>query len=401
LYTGWYKNRVYNPCVPLSIYRRHSVDCRVHKLRLKAYEKKYFKDCDCPIWLTGSTDTERYPRQALGVRDWPAAEAKLRSLNAESKDETVHGLKLDECITRYLDARDDVKPKTLAQYKLLLGRLKDFAHGKNKFFVRELSVDVLEDFKTYGLAGLAGTSKGTSIAKLAHFLREAYRRGWIAESLVDKMRRHKAVYEQKQPYSEKEVKLILDAAGKINGGTTGYAKSAATFRLLVELMLETGLRVSDAVKFDPKRCVKSKYLWTYSFHPRKAKKNDAPKLLDVYLTAKLKKKIDECEWLSDALPFAYRAVSGDEETDYLGQAVYERLQAVGKACGVDDCRPHRLRDTFAVGLLTKGVPLEDVSKLLGHASVAVTEKYYAPWVASRKLRLERLLSETLANAKGN
>jgi integrase/recombinase XerD len=396
-----YKNRVYNPAVPLTIYRRHSIDCRVHKLKLSSSEKKFFTDCDCPIWLTGATDTEKYPRQALGVRDWPAAEAKLRSLSAASKDLTVHGPTLGDCIERYLDGRDDVKPKTLAQYKLLLGKLKDFAHGKNKFFMRELSIDVLEDFKTYGLAGLAGTSKGTSIAKLAHFLRESYRRGWITESLVDKMRRHKAVYEQKQPYSEKEVKLILDAAGKINGGTTGYAKSAATFRLLIELMLETGLRVSDAVKFNPKRCVKSKFLWLYSFHPRKAKKNDAPKLLDVYLTAKLKKKIDECEWLSEELPFAYRPVSADDETDYLGQAVYERLQAVGKACGVDDCRPHRLRDTFAVRLLTKGVPLEDVSKLLGHATVAVTEKYYAPWVASRKLRLERLLSEALVNAKGN
>jgi len=36
---------------------------------------------------------QQYTRQALGVRDWPAAEAKLRSLNAASKDETVHGLK--------------------------------------------------------------------------------------------------------------------------------------------------------------------------------------------------------------------------------------------------------------------------------------------------------------------
>jgi len=387
--------------VPLSIFRRHSVDCRVHKLKLSTSQKRYFTDCDCPIWLTGTTDSERYPRQALGVRDWAAAEAKLRSLNAEAKDQTVHGPKLDDCIARYLDARDDVRPRTLAQYKLLLGRLKDFAHGKNKFFIREVSIDTLEDFKTYALAGLAGTSKGTSIAKLAHFLRESYRRGWITESLVDKMRRHKAVYEQKQPYSEKEVSQILEAAGKINGGTTGYAKCATTFRLLIELMLETGLRVSDAVKFDPKRCVKSKLLWVYSFHPRKAKKNEAPKMLDVYLTAKLKKKIDDCEWLSDDLPFAYRAVADAEETDYLGQAVYERLQAVGKACGVDDCRPHRLRDTFAVRLLTKGVPLEDVSKLLGHASVAVTEKYYAPWVASRKLRLERLLSEALVNAKGH
>ena len=91
----------------------------------------------------------------------------------------------------------------------------------------------------------------------------------------------------------------------------------------------------------------------------------------------------------------------DEETDCLGQAVYERLRAIGKSCGIDDCRPHRLRDTFAVRLLTKGVPLEDVSKLLGHSSIAVTEKSYAPWVALRKLRLERLLSETLANTKSH
>jgi hypothetical protein len=47
-------------------------------------------------------------------------------------------------------------------------------------------------------------------------------------------------------------------------------------------------------------------------------------------------------------------------------------------------------DTLAVRLLTKGVPLEDVSKLLGHASIAVTEKYYAPWVASRKLHMDVL-----------
>ncbi len=302
--------------MPLSIYRRHSVDCRVHKLKLSVSEQRFFIDCDCPIWLTGSTDNGKYPRQALGLRDWAAAEAKLRSLDAGGKDETVHGPKLTDCIARYLDGRDDVKPKTLAQYKLLLGRLKDFAQNKNKYFIRELTVDLLEDFKTYGLARLAGTSKGTSLAKLAHFLREAYRRGWITDSLVDKIRRHKSVYEQKQPYAEKEVALILDAAAKLNGGTTGYAKSGDTFRLLIELMLETGMRVSDAVKYDPARCHKSKFLWIYTFNPRKAKKNEAPKTLDVYLTDRLKKSIDDCEWLSTALPFAYRAVADDDTTDY-------------------------------------------------------------------------------------
>lgn len=82
--------------MPLTIYRRHSIDCRVHKLKLSASQKRFFTDCDCPVGLAGTTDTEKYPRQALGVRDWVAAEAKLRSLNAEAKDQTVHGPKLDD-----------------------------------------------------------------------------------------------------------------------------------------------------------------------------------------------------------------------------------------------------------------------------------------------------------------
>jgi len=50
---------------------------------------------------------------------------------------------------------------------------------------------------------------------------------------------------------------------------------------------------------------------------------------------------------------------------------------------------HRFRDTFAVELLLKGVPIEQVSVLLGHSSLKVTEKHYAPWVKARQDQLER------------
>ena len=46
-----------------------------------------------------------------------------------------------------------------------------------------------------------------------------------------------------------------------------------------------------------------------------------------------------------------------------------------------------LRDTFAVEMLLAGVPLEQVSILLGHKSVKITEKHYAPWVKARQEQL--------------
>jgi len=56
--------------------------------------------------------------------------------------------------------------------------------------------------------------------------------------------------------------------------------------------------------------------------------------------------------------------------------------------GVRDGHPHRFRDTLAVELLLEGVPIERVSILLGHSSVKVTERHYAPWVQARQLQLE-------------
>jgi integrase/recombinase XerD len=55
---------------------------------------------------------------------------------------------------------------------------------------------------------------------------------------------------------------------------------------------------------------------------------------------------------------------------------------------VANCHPHRFRDTFAVSLLLKGVSIDIVSKLLGHASIKVTERGYAPCVKALQELLE-------------
>jgi len=156
-------------------------------------------------------------------------------------------------------------------------------------------------------------------------------------------------------------------------------------------MLATGLRVGDAVAFDPRAISKGDALWIYTYRPQKQKRTDKPKLLEAYLTEDLKNRIDECKWLSTRGPFWYGV--GTNPTA-LAQAVYERMQGIGTRAGIADCRPHRLRDTFAVGALLRGMQLENVSRLLGHSSVKVTEAYYAKWIGSRKRQLERIVAES-------
>ena len=55
---------------------------------------------------------------------------------------------------------------------------------------------------------------------------------------------------------------------------------------------------------------------------------------------------------------------------------------------------HQLRHTFAVNLLQKGVSMENLSTLLGHRSIKVTERYYASWVAGRQQHLEEVVRRT-------
>ena len=58
------------------------------------------------------------------------------------------------------------------------------------------------------------------------------------------------------------------------------------------------------------------------------------------------------------------------------------------------CHPHMFRDTFAVEMLLAGVPIDQVSLLLGHASVKITEKSYSPFVKARQVQLQ----ESVRNA---
>jgi site-specific recombinase XerD len=192
-------------------------------------------DCDCPIWAAGRAATGEIPRQSTGTRDLKTAEAILAALISTDKNNQADGPTIEECIQKYLAShKHELREKTYGQYELHLGRLQEYCERRGVLSIRGLNVDLLETFKVEGLPDLADTSKSTVVAKLRCFLRDAFRRGWINEPLVERIRPHRAVYDQKEPYSDEEVEKILKEALKLGGGTHAYAKHAKPFRLLLE-----------------------------------------------------------------------------------------------------------------------------------------------------------------------
>lgn len=99
--------------------------------------------------------------------------------------------------------------------------------------------------------------------------------------------------------------------------------------------------------------------------------------------------------LSNSNPrYFFWSGNGDPETAKKGwqrtlRHLFKKVAKITKPDGTPKrCHPHMFRDTFAVELLLSGVPIDQVSLLLGHSSVKITEKHYAPFVKARQEQLE-------------
>ena len=88
-----------------------------------------------------------------------------------------------------------------------------------------------------------------------------------------------------------------------------------------------------------------------------------PVSLDDYIDS----RIDNKEWLfvSSKAPYNKWGASG------IGTMIRE----LGRRAGVNNVHPHKFRRTLATRLVRKGMPIEQVSTILGHSNLSVTMRY--------------------------
>jgi integrase/recombinase XerD len=184
------------------------------------------------------------------------------------------------------------------------------------------------------------------------------------------------------PFTREEIVRILTALGPY--GKSAGIRNAQRLRAFVLLLRYSGLRIGDAVQLDANRLEGNKLL----LHTEKTG-------VPVYcvLPEMVVKALDAAPH-SSARYFFWTGKSTVRSAKGKWQRRLQRLFGLAK---VPTGHAHRLRDTFAVELLLAGVPLDRVSVLLGHSSIRITERHYAPWTRSRQEQIEADLKAAWSN----
>lgn len=250
--------------------------------------------------------------------------------------------------------------EALRGYELLLRLLRQYATGRGVENLAEVDSTLLREWReSWTLA--PGTSR-TRIAQAKSFFSFAVEADWIERSPAAKLRAPKDSAPPTMPLSRPEVRAMLVAA-------EGRTRERALL-----LMRYSGLAIRDAVTLVTSALAGDRLTL------RRAKSGTLvhcclPEPVTAALAAVAGADREHFFWSGESSPRT--------STNFWRS----RLNRVAVLAGVEGFKPHRLRDTFAVELLAAGVSMEDVSVLLGHSSIRTTERYYAPWVLSRRNRL--------------
>lgn len=260
---------------------------------------------------------------------------------------------------------------TIRDYESIFRQLKRFTDEQGRPELQQVDQALLREWRATWTC-LASTHQ-LRITKLKTFFRFAVDASWIEKSPAAQLRAPRERSRPTMPLNRLEMRLLFKAA-------VSYPKE----RALLLLMRYSGLAIRDATTLERGAIAGS--LLTL----RRAKSNE------LVLCSLPDTVVTELGAVADPHR-RYFFWTGESQPDTVARYWRSRLQRIAQLAGVKDFRTHRLRDTFAVELLLAGVSIEDVSTLLGHRSVQVTERHYAPWNSARRDRLVSILNRVNAH----
>ena len=370
----------------ITIFVRHSADC---KYKGDEFEKR----CKCRKHLRWTHNGKQFRRKA-DTRSWGEAENAKRDLEDQLAGKTPErreeGHALRESIALFIQDKtvQGVTAGVLGKYTRELDRLRDYCERNSVFTVQGITRELLTGFcGTWEAAYPSSYTRAKVRERCRSFLRYCFEAQWLPR--IPALPKIKIEEPETLPLSADEYKRLLDAVY----GQIADPAQCASVHALFQLMRWSGLAIRDALtlKRDELRHDAAKDLYRIVTSRQKTGTH-----VSIPIPPDVAKEL--LAVLNGNAEYVFWSGKGEEESITKNWAKYY-IAPVFKAAKIESgghMMSHRLRDTFAVDLLEKGVPLEEVSKLLGHESIKTTEKHYSKWMKGRQDRLDSLVVGTWA-----
>lgn len=350
----------------LNLWRRHLKSCP-HRVRT-------CKKCGCPIWVQGTLHG-KWLKKSLDLRNWDSAQKLVRDW------ESGHATAIENSvITKACDAfiRDckarELSDASIAKYELLTEELKDRFEGRS---VGALSVDEVRRYReSWELAPISARKK---LERLRTFFRFCIENQWAHTNPAKAIKPPIAHHRPTLPVTNEDFEKILWGCDLFPANGIYGEGNRVRVKAFVLALRYSGLRIRDVALLSHDK-LKGNKLLLYS----------AKTKVPVYIPLPdfVVKELDKAGKLVSGEYFFW---SGHGEIKSCVNDWQRTLARLSDIAGVK-FHAHRLRDSFAVDLLSNGVSLEDVATLLGN-TVKIAERHYAPWVKSRQISLEKSIEK--------
>jgi integrase/recombinase XerC len=284
---------------------------------------------------------------------------------------------MDEWIERYiqyLQYERNASPHTLRNYRSDLQQFRDFlAQGKTGAPVDLAAIDTLR-IRAFLAHLYAQEKKKTSVARKLAAVRAFFkflgRERRLEKNPALSVSTPKLDKTLPRIMTEEEMNNFLDQVGKVASGGPAMLHRD---RAMLELLYASGLRVSELVGLDLRSVNFGDSLVLVRGKGRKERivpfGSKAGKALNDYLP--VREKLLH-EWRTGEAALFLNARGRRLTTRSVDRMLKKYVRAMGPNIKVS---PHSMRHAFASHLLTEGADLRAIQEMLGHKSLATTQKY--------------------------
>ena len=383
----------------LYLWTRHSDDCKFVSI---AGDRDQSRRCNCMKYIAGSAPDGTRMRESTGTTSWEKARKILARKLAEhdpvnkplfgatvvSEQKKATTKTIAEAVKQFLETKRGESVIDMAHYEGLFNRqFLPWCKEQGLFDVKELGLEQVTHFRNQ--LSNRGTVKNRKLSRLRSFLAFCMDRRWIDENPAKKLKPANEDDPSVEYFHPNEMEKLLEACFVSHTWERGrdYEFRDRRLRALLLFMRWTGLAIIDCIRFERYRLQQNEDdIWSVLLHRTK---NGNP--VFVAVPPEVADAVRELPPMSET----YFFWSGNGKPVTAVRGWRRSLAHVFKAAKLKRnntlirCHPHMLRHTFAIEKLLAGASLEDVSLLLGHRSIKITERHYLKFDQRRQDRLTK------------